>query len=200
MSTDGDCFEVCQGHDVREHEGWPLVPSLRARVVARGVDPDSVACDDGACWCYEGARPLPVTAPEDDGPVGEVPPTWAGLFGIDPTFPAPDSDTDPRTWQALLTQLHEARAEVARLTIERDQWERMCRGSWRNEVHLAQRGQHHLDRAEVIDAEAARLRVGIAALSEHLVTRDGPCPGHDHLCPDGVADDLRALLDGEVRP
>lgn len=48
----------------RAHEGWPLTPTLRARVAVRGVDPDTVACDDAACWCYDNARPLPVTIPD----------------------------------------------------------------------------------------------------------------------------------------
>ena len=44
-----------------EHEGWRLDATLRSRVAARGVDPDSVGCDDDACWCYEDAHAVPTT-------------------------------------------------------------------------------------------------------------------------------------------
>lgn len=57
------------------HEGWPLTPTLRARVAARGVDPDTVACDDAACWCYEDARPLPMTAERTPDAVPYTPTT-----------------------------------------------------------------------------------------------------------------------------
>lgn len=47
-------------------------------------------------------------------------------------------------------------------------------------------------------AQPDGLRAALEALAEHLVTRDGPHPFHDHLCPDGIADEIHRAVAGAV--
>lgn len=131
---------------------------------------------------------------------------WCAADAVLAALPAPDA------YQALLTQLHEARAEAARETRRADTAERDL-------AHIVGRAQHHLDRANAADAREAALRALLAdePLIVHAIRRDlertpsgrggdlsvkpstqgwgkSGCPG-DNLTR--WLDDLRALLDAE---
>lgn len=129
-----------------------------------------------------------MTAPEDDRPVGEWPPTdlapmVAALKRSADALAAMYDPPKPDPYQALLAQLHEARAEVARLKRGAEALDR-----YRD---LAVRDVDHYS------ASLAALRSGLGAPIRDLDEARAAGVVYTY---GGIQRTLRALLDGEVRP
>lgn len=142
-----------------------------------------------------------MTAPEDDRPVGEVPPEvygkpfhgWActcdECVGADLAGRPRDGEAPrPDPYQALLTQLHEAREWRINAQITLDQ-DKAVMDRDADTIRLLSEGN-----AILRDREAA-LRAGVERLAAEW-ERGAP----DRIVGMAVAADLRALLDGRGRP
>lgn len=161
-------------------------------------------------------------APTHDGPVGEVPPTGLAraLFDADLANGLVSSEQAdrwaqfdregspwhdqaeaaraylnraPDPYQALLTQLHEARAEVARLTPPCDG---LCNYDSGPEEDCSQHGRPVREVWEIVATVAAQRD---EAKTREAALRAG-IEGLAATKPGATGRALRALLDGEVRP